>query len=113
MNHELRQFNVRFQDVLNRLTRIESRLTRFGEAVGVDMDLVFEEEPRDPIAYPWLTDDASANAADLLEALLKRTAQIEFQLCRAMDYNGVSPQRPQRAPRKMNALRHHQRAHGG
>lgn len=112
---DLTQTNTRLQDILNRLVRIESRLTRFGEEMGVDMRLQFPRSSRDPREDPIVVHVPDLQSDDLrgvMGELLSRAVHIETQLCSTMNLMGVSPQHSRREPREMAALRHHRRVAG-
>ena len=110
-NTILEQTNVRLQDILNRLVRIESRLTRFGDEMGVDMRLAFRGGSRNPRKDPMVVEMPEVlpgELIDVVDGLLERAKAIETRLCRAMDLHGVSPQ-ADRTRREMDALRHYHR----
>lgn len=111
MSEQLRQTNVRLQDILNRLTRIESRLTRFGEFVGADMRLKFAGKPRNPRTEPLVVQnpdvDTDGTLEDVLEYIAEAVTTIETTVCRTMNYHGCAPQAD--PERKMAALRHYER----
>lgn len=109
MNEQLKQTNVVLQDILNRLIRVESRLTRFGEEMGLDMRLRFSGKPNNPRTHPMVVETPEppqGELIDVVDSLLAKATSIETLLCSAMNLHGVSPQHQ---PRQMNALRHYNR----